>query len=146
MSKQRYAFTLTAEERSALLAIVQKGVSPARRILRANVLLCMDQRESRTQREVASLLRISTTSIQLICKQFIEHGLEATLTRKQRPSPPTPLICTPDIQLMLCGLLQLSPPPPHRRWTHTLLANQLMKSGAVAHISPRTVGRVLANQ
>jgi hypothetical protein len=59
---KRYIVDLTTDERANLLALLGKGVAPARKLARARILLLAD--EGVTDEEIAAALHVLSTPIE----------------------------------------------------------------------------------
>ena len=93
MWTKKYQINLSGEERNTLTKIIKTGKSSARSILRANILLQSDaaeQRKPMTVVKLAELLQTTTTTVQNVRRDYAEQGLDATLNRKKRETPPSP--------------------------------------------------------
>ena len=92
MPSFKYMIELSEEDKSALTEIVTKGTSPARTILRANILLASDRRNEKymTVAEIANVYHTTPTTVQTVRTSYCEKGLEATIHRKKRETPPVP--------------------------------------------------------
>jgi len=64
------------------------------------------------------------------------------LERKQRDTPPTPLILDGEKEAQLTKLACSTPPGGRSRWTLQMLADKLVTLEVVDSISADTVGRV----
>jgi hypothetical protein len=81
---KRYIVTLSADERERLNALIQKGTSPARQVLKARILLKADASEAGaawSDGEIAEALDTSIDTIARTRQQLVEGGLDAALTR-----------------------------------------------------------------
>ena len=91
LSVKRYVVRLRAEERRQLEAMIGKGKSPARRLLKARILLKCDVSEDRegwSDSRIIEALETSVSMVYRVRKQWVEQGLEAVLSRKARLRPP----------------------------------------------------------
>ena len=89
-SVKRYVVRLSAEEREQLEALIRKGKSPARRLLKARILLKADVSQAGEGWSDSRIINALDTSISMVYrvrKQLVEEGLEAVLSRKQRATP-----------------------------------------------------------
>jgi len=141
----KYEVKLTEEQRTILYNIVKKGKHPAKQILRANILLFTDENreDSLTLREIADVLNISTTTVQNVRKSFAEKGLDDTIQRKKRLTPPVQRKFTGDIEARIIALSCSEPPMGYSKWTLRLLTDKVVEIGIVDSISYSTVHDLL---
>jgi hypothetical protein len=78
MPSIQYLIELSGKDRKKLEGIVKKRTSPARTIMRANVLLASDRcgKKPMTVKEVSIAFHVSLTTIQKVRAAFAEQGLE----------------------------------------------------------------------
>jgi hypothetical protein len=91
ISVKKYVVRLSAEEREHLQALIRKGKSPAKRLLKARILLKADVSEARegwSDNRIIKALDTSASMIYRVRKQLVEEGFEAVLSRKPRMTPP----------------------------------------------------------
>ena len=136
---KRYIVDLTADERAGLLALLHKGVAPARRLTRARILLLAD--EGGTDQEVAAALHVHPATAERARRRFVEGGVERALSDKPRPGGRPKLDGKPAAHLV--ALACSAPPEGRSRWTMQLLADRLVELRVVAAISDETVRRTL---
>ena len=75
MTKHR--LTLTATERTKLLAKIQKGKAAAKLIQKAQVLLASDEAiERQSQTTIAATYHLSIRSVERIRKDYCQRGME----------------------------------------------------------------------
>ncbi len=89
MPSFKYVIELSDQDKATLMEIVKKGNSPARTILRANILLASDKRNEKymTVSEIADAYHTTPTTVQTVRTSYCEKGLEATISRKKRETP-----------------------------------------------------------
>ena len=89
MPSLKYVIELSAQDKAELMDIVTNGKSPARTILRANILLASDRRSERymTVSEISKAYHTTPTTVQTVRASYCEKGLEATIHRKKREMP-----------------------------------------------------------
>lgn len=145
MPIQKYEVSLSAEERKQLTKIVKSGNMPARTILRANILLAVDRngKQPMTVQEAAIAFNTSATTVQNVRTRYGEKGLDATIQRKKRETPPVEAKVTGDIEAHIIALARGDPPKGYAKWTLRLLADRSVKLGYVESISHTQVGRIL---
>lgn len=145
MASTKYKIKLSNQDRNELINIVTKGTSTARTILRANILLASDRQSEKymTVSEIAKTYHTSHTTVQTVRSSYCEKGLEATLSRKKRETPPVSAKVTGDIEAHIIALACGEPPEGYSKWTLRLLAEKTVELGYVDSISHVTVSTVL---
>lgn len=143
---KRYVVRLSADERAQLEALIQKGKSAARRLLKARILLkadVSDAGEGWSDSRIITALETSVSMVYRVRKQLVEEGLEAVLSRKQRTTPAVPRIFDGEKEAKLIALACSKPPKGRTRWTLRLLENKVVELGIVERASDSTIGRTL---
>ena len=145
MPSYKYVIELSDADRAELNDVVSKGKSPARTILRANILLASDRNSKRymTVAEIAEVYHTTPTTVQTVRTSYCEKGLAATLARKKRETPPVPAKVKGDVEARIIALACGSPPEGYAKWSLRLLADKTVALGYVEDISHVTVSRIL---
>ena len=145
MPSIKYVIELSNQEKVRLMEIVKKGSSPARTILRANILLASDKQNDRymTVSEIANAYRTTPTTVQTVRASYCKKGLEATITRKKRETPPIPAKVTGEVEAHVIALACGQPPEGYSKWTLRLLADKTVELGYIESISHVTVSNIL---
>ena len=145
MPIQKYEVSLSATERKRLAKIVKSGRMPARTILRANIILAVDKngKKPMTVQEAAIAFNTSATTVQNVRTCYGERGLDATLNRKKRETPPVEAKVTGEVEAHIIALARGEAPEGYAKWTLRLLADRSVKLGYVDSISHTQVGRIL---
>lgn len=146
MPAKKYIVELDAAERERLEALVSKGKTTAKAILKARILLTADASEGGPGWQDAAIveaLDTNPTMVMRVRETFVTEGLDAVLTRKKRETPPTPPIFDGERQARLTALACSEPPPGHARWTIRLLAEHVVERRIVEKAHFNTVGRAL---
>ena len=151
MKAAKYIVKLSDDERAKLEDIRNKGIRPVRQIKRANILLGLDELSRYvgskmlrpTQEAIAYQCQVSVQTVRVIAKQYVEEGLEATITRKKRETPPVEPIVTGDIEARIIALACGTPPEGYNRWTLRLLESKVVELGIIDQISDTTIYRLL---
>ena len=146
ISVKKYVVRLSAEEREQLQTLIRKGKSPARRILKARILLKADVSEGGSGWSDSRIIRALDTSASMVYRvrqQLVEEGLEAVLSRKQRATPAIPRIFDGEKEARLIALACSKPPRGRARWTLRLLEKKVVELEIVDRASDSTIGRVL---
>src|SRR6184192_1598999 len=90
ISVKKYVVRLSGEERERLETLIRKGKSPARRVLKARILLKADISEAGkgwSDSRIIEALETSPSMVYRVRKQLVEEGFEAVLSRKPRAMP-----------------------------------------------------------
>jgi len=143
---KKYVVRLSAEEREQLQALIRKGKSPAKRLLKARILLKADISEAGegwSDSRIIKTLDTSASMIYRVRKQLVEEGFEAALSRKPRMTPPDAAIFDGEKEARLIALACSKPPKGRARWTLRLLENKVVELGIVERASDSTIGRAL---
>jgi hypothetical protein len=113
ISVKRYVVRLSGEKRRQLETLVRKGKSPARRLLKARILLKADVSEAGegwSDGRIVEALDASPSMVYRVRKQLVEEGLAAVLSRKQRATPAVPPIFDGEKEAKLIALACSKPP------------------------------------
>lgn len=143
---KKYVVRLSADEREELEALIRKGKSPARRLLKARILLkadVSDAGEGWSDSKIIEALETSASMVYRVRKQLVEEGFEAVLRRKQRAMPAVARIFDGEKEAKLIALACSKPPKGRVRWTLRLLETKVVELGIVDRASDSTIGRVL---
>ena len=143
---KRYVVRLSGEERDRLEALIGKGKSPARRLLKARLLLkadVSDAGEGWSDSRIMEALETSASMVYRVRKQLVEEGLDAVLSRKPRARPAVAPIFDGEKEARLIALACSSPPKGYARWSLRLLESKVVELGIVERASDSTIGRVL---
>jgi len=143
---KKYVVRLSAEERQQLEGLIRKGRGPARRLLKARILLKADVSQAGpgwSDSKIIAALDTSASMLYRVRKQLVEEGFEAVLNRKQRMTPAVARIFDGEKEAKLIALACSKPPKGRVRWTLRLLENKVVELGIVEHASDSTIGRTL---
>ena len=143
---KKYVVKLNEAERSHLQALINKGKSPAKRLLKARILLKADASEAGEAWSDGQIVKALDTNMSMVTRvrqQLVEEGLEAVLSRKQRARPAITPIFDGEKEARLTALACSTPPEGHARWTLRLLEDKVVELGIVERASDNTIGRVL---
>src|SRR5437899_1842926 len=146
ISVKKYVVRLSGEERERLETLIRKGKSPARRVLKARILLKADVSEAGkgwSDNRIIDALETSPFMVYRVRKQLVEEGFEAVLSRKPRAMPAVARIFDGEKEAKLIALACSKPPKGRARWTLRLLENKVVELGIVDRASDSTIGRAL---
>ena len=139
MPAKRYIVRLTEDERTELLGLITKGITSARLLTRARILLKAD--EGWKDKEIAQALNSSVATIERIRQRFVEGNLEKALHDDPRPGAKCKLDGRAEAQLI--ALACSKAPEGHAVWSMRLLAGTLVELGVVESVSHETVRQLL---
>src|SRR5690242_7116120 len=142
ISVKKYVVRLSGEERERLETLIRKGKSPARRVLKARILLKADVSED-GKGWSDKALETGPSMVYRVRKQLVEEGFEAVLSRKQRATPAVARIFDGEKEAKLIALACSKPPKGRVRWTLRLLEDKVVELGIVDRASDSTIGRTL---
>jgi hypothetical protein len=147
MKGKKYHVRLTEAEKKRLLEITKKGNHPARQIIRANILLQLDERDRAAiipeQETIAKHCSCQAALVSRVGKQYEREGIDRVLNRKIWESPPVAPIVTGEVEAKIIALCCGEPPEGYNRWTLRRLGTKAVELGIVEHISAPTVGNIL---
>jgi hypothetical protein len=146
ISVKSYVVRLSGEERQQLETLIRKGKGPARRLLKARILLKADVSEAGegwSDSRIIEALDTNPSMVYRVRKQLVEEGLEAVLSRKQRATPAVARIFDGEKEAKLIALACSKPPKGHARWTLRLLENKVVELNIVDRASDSTIWRTL---
>ena len=137
--------TLTEEDKLTLKKITTTGKSPAREILRANILLATDdgRKPKLTVADAANKCDTTITTVQNVRKAYHEGGLEYAVKRKKRETPPIKAKITGEVEAHVIALACSAPPKGFSKWSLRLLANKAVELEYIDNISYVSVGTLL---
>ena len=151
---KKYIVNLSEEERDRLNALIQKGKSPVRQVLKARILLKADASEAGdawSDGQIAEALDTSVDTIARTRQQLVEGGIDAALTRKHSPNSARKRIFDGVGEAKLIALACSSPPKSlpqakaggRKRWTLKLMETAVVELSIVDRASDNTIGRTL---
>lgn len=135
----KYIVELSESERSELEAFVRSGSTLVRKVKRAQILLAADA--GYMDKDIASLLSTSTSTIYRAKKRLVEGGLERALNDESRPGGSRKL--TGKDEALLVAIACSDPPSGRAHWTLELLADAFVRLSEHASVSRETVRRRL---
>ena len=142
-----HVVALSDAERARLTRVVSRGSHPARTIMRARVLLELDENTGVVplRRVVAERAGVSEQTVYLIAKRFTEsHGnVEEVIGRRKRATPPVPAKVTGDVEARVIALACTKPPAGFDRWSLRLLERHVLLTDGLPPLDHSTIGRTL---
>jgi transposase len=143
---KKYKVTLTAEERQLLQGLITTGKAAAKKLTHARILLKADAAgggPAWDDQRIADATEVSTDTVARVRQRFVEHGLEAALTRKKQDHPSRERKLDGRAEARLIALACSAPPDGRKEWTMKLLADRLVELEVVDTVCDETVRRVL---
>jgi transposase len=133
---KKYVIKLNAEERRTFEQMVKKGKSSAQQIRRAQTLLMSDEGE--TDEDIAELLRVTSHTVALTRKRWVEGQWGVALKDSPRPGRQRKLDGKGEALLVALACSEI--PDGHEHWTMQMLADKLVALGVVeGSLSDETV-------
>jgi transposase len=130
---------LPEEEIVYLNAFVKKGQKNARELTRAHVLLLLNR--GKTEMEIKDLLGISRATVSNIKYRYRNEGLQDSLTDKPRPGQPKKYSERHETEIIAQACVK--PPVGRKRWTLTLLTEEMQKKQGFETINRESVRLIL---
>jgi hypothetical protein len=146
VSKKRYVVELGTDERKWLEELIRKGKSPAKKQLKARILLQADESPlgpKWSDPQISEALGTYPIMCARVRRQFAQAGVDPALNRKQRATPPVPRIFDGEKEARLIALACSRPPEGRAKWTLRLLEAKVVELNIVDHASDNTIGRIL---
>ena len=135
MRTSKCSVKLTEAERNDLRSLLKSGVLPVRTVVRALVLLRLDEGMSTPQ--AAAIFELSDEGVRKIALRYRDGGLEAAVYEGARPGKRPVLDETQrqKVVAVACG----PPPPGQARWSVRLLAEEVKKRKIVSGIGREAI-------
>lgn len=130
---------LTKEDRELLLAFISKGTAKARAIVRANILLLLD--EGKSDEEITSATKASRQKIWRTKKRFLEVGLPLALNEKPRSGQPKVYHDKQETEIIAMACTKA--PNGRKRWTLKLLTEKLHGKEGFSKVNRESVRLIL---
>lgn len=92
---------------------------------------------------VATAVGLSDRTLEHLKKRFVEDGLDGALERKERETPPRPIVFGGEFEAQLVKLACSEAPEGRTRWTIQLLRDKLIELKIVDTVSTMTVCNTL---
>ena len=139
MAALKYKVELNESERTHLKQMASRGETSARKVKRALVLLKAD--EGMTDRDIASGLLISASTVGRVRTRFVKEELDSALNERPRPRQKRKLDGRQEAHLIAIACSDA--PEGHADWTIQLLADKVVAMGFAESISLETVRQIL---
>src|SRR3984885_1139234 len=143
---KKYVVTLSAEERERLQTLIRSGKHPARKLMRARILLKADASEAGdawSDSQIAEGVDTSRATVAGIRQQLVEEGVDGVLTPKRSPNSARKRIFDGASEAKLIALGCSQAAAGYARWTLQMLEGKVVEFNIVARASDNTIGRIL---
>lgn len=143
---KKYIVKLSDEGRGRLNALINAGEHPARKLLKARVLLKADVSvagEGWGDARIAEALDTGADTVLRARQRLVGEGVDGALAYKHSPGPARPRIFDGAAEAKLIALACGEPPKGRARWTLQLLEEQVVELKIVERASDNTIGRTL---
>ena len=130
---------LSDKEVEYLRAFVKKGRKSARELTRGHVLLLVNK--GRPEMEIKDILGISRATVSNIKKRYREEGLQSALTERSRPGQPKKYTNRHEAEII--ALACTKSPDGRKRWSLTLLTEELSKKEGFETINRESIRLIL---
>jgi transposase len=130
---------LPEDEVEYLNAFVKKGKKNARELTRAHVLLLINR--EKTEMEIKDLLGISRATVSNIKYRYRKEGIQNSLTDKPRPGQPKKYSDRHEMEIIAQACIK--PPDGRKRWSLTLLTEEMRKKQGFETINRESVRLIL---
>jgi hypothetical protein len=142
-----FTIGLSAVDREFLVKLTTSGTHPARMIMRARVLLELDENAGPVadRAVIADRVGTSVNTVLAIAKRFDQTSGDVLVTigRKPRQMPPVAPIVTGEVEARLIALACSTPPQGYARWSLRLLEKHVALVEDLPDLDHSTIGRVL---
>ena len=142
-----FTIGLSAADREFLSKLTVTGMHSARMIIRARVLLELDENAGpvAARAVIADRVGVSQNTVRSIARRFDETDGDvlATIGRKPRQTPPVAPIVTGEVEARLIALACSTPPEGFARWSLRLLERHVALVEDLPDLDHSTIGRVL---
>jgi hypothetical protein len=142
---------LSPGDRVMLQKLVRTGSHPAQQVRRARILLELDENDPDRdgpvplQQVVAERAGVHVDTVVKTSRAYAERGgdVTATISRKERATPPVPSPVTGEVEARLIALACSAPPEGYGRWSLRLLERHVALVDDIPDLDHSTIGRVL---
>lgn len=139
MARKAKEVTLTESEKVELVSITKTGTHKSRKIIRARVLLLLDEGKKRT--EIQQLVGIDPNHFYRIKKRYFEGGLNAALEELPRSGQPPKI--TERLEAQITSIACSDSPEGTAQWTLKLINEKLVELSYIETISNESIRLVL---
>lgn len=136
---KRYKVQLTKEERKQILKLISSGIAPARKLMRARILLKVDA--GLTKIEISQTLDVTVNTVTNVCRAFQSQRLAAV--ERKKPDREYERSLDGEAEAHLIAIACSAPPAGRERWTLRLLQSEMIQRKHVDEVSHETIRAAL---
>jgi transposase len=143
--QKKYVVKLGEEEKALLEQLVKSGNGPARKLLRAWILLKSNANEGGpnwSYEKICQAYDVSEVTVYQVRKAYVEQGLEKTINRK-KPEREYEHRLDGEAEAHLVALACSEAPDGQERWTLRLLQDRMIRLEYVEVVSHETIRTTL---
>jgi transposase len=130
---------LTGEEIGYLEEFIKKGRKSARALTRAHILLLTHK--GKKEETIADMLNICRATVSNVKKRYREEGLQSALKERPRSGQPKKYSKRHEVEIIAQACTK--PPEGSKRWSLTLLAEELRKKEGFETINRESIRLIL---
>jgi transposase len=139
MGRPTQFIQLKPHEKDFLNELVRKGEMKSKELNRSRILLWND--EKKKSAEIATLLRMSYTTVTQTLKCYRDEGLESALYDAHRSGAPRKV--TPELEAYITAIACSDCPEGRVNWTIDMLKDEVIRLQVVEKISRSSIYSVL---
>ena len=132
-------FKLSKEERSSLKTMLKKGIHRSVELMRARVLLSLDQGKKKI--DISKEESIAYATVFNVRDRYKQGGLQNALYDSPRPGKPPKI--TPEQRAKITALACSEPPSGYSKWSLRLLADRVVELKIIEDISHEGIRDIL---
>lgn len=136
---KRITIKLKKKEILFLKKLLKKGITKARKLTRANILLLANK--GKYSDDIARLLDINRSTVAQVKKRYIEQGIAYALEEKARSGQPKKYTDTHEAEIIAQACTKA--PKGRKRWAVRLLTKELRKKKGLKTLNRESVRLVL---
>ena len=143
--RKKYVVILSQAEQEMLERLVKSGNAPARKLLRAWILLKSNASEDGpnwSYEQICQAYNVSEVTVYQVQKSYVEHGLEKAINRK-KPEREYEHRLDGEAEAHLIALACGEAPDGQERWTLRLLQDRMIRLEYVDDVSHETIRTTL---
>jgi transposase len=136
---KRYKVELKAEEKQGLEKLISSGIAPARKLMRARILLKVNAGMKKA--EISQALDVSINTVTNVCRAFQSQGIKAV--ERKRPNRQYEHSLDGEAEAHLIAIACSEPPEGRERWTLRMLQTEMVSRKYVDDVSHETIRTAL---